>query len=273
VYKRQALYRDGVVASPVADLRPNEFVLLRDSARPKHSAMARCRADGNVLKALSRDSEKTWNISARSAAQRMALELLLDDSVRLVTLVGPAGTGKTLLALAAGLTLVLKEQRFDKLFVSRPIVPLGRDIGYLPGGKEEKLAAWMGPIFDNLKFLLCGKSCPVKITPEQMMERDLLEIEAITYIRGRSIPNAFMIVDEAQNLTPHEVKTVISRAGEGAKMVLTGDPDQIDNPYLDASSNGLSYCADRMRGSPLHGHVALLRSERSELAELAASRL
>jgi PhoH-like ATPase len=203
----------------------------------------------------------------------MALELLLDDSVRLVTLVGPAGTGKTLLALAAGLTLVLKEHRFDRLFVSRPIVPLGRDIGYLPGGKEEKLSAWMGPIFDNLKFLLGGRSCPVKMTHEQMIEKDLLEIEAITYIRGRSIPNAFMIVDEAQNLTPHEVKTVISRAGEGAKMVLTGDPEQIDNPYLDASSNGLSYCADRMKGSPLHGHVALLKSERSELAELAAAKL
>jgi PhoH-like ATPase len=152
-------------------------------------------------------------------------------------------------------------------------MPLGRDIGYLPGDKDEKLTAWMGPIFDNLKYLLQGRSSPSPLTREQLFEQDLLELEALTYIRGRSIANMFVIVDEAQNLTPHEVKTIISRVGEGTKMILTGDPQQIDNPYLDASSNGLSYCVERLKASPLYGHITLHKSERSALAELASERL
>ena len=159
----------------------------------------------------------------------MAFELLMDDQVQLVTLVGRAGTGKTLLAIAAGLHRVIRDKRYEKMLVSRPIMPLGRDIGYLPGDKDEKLTAWMGPIFDNLKYLLHGHSSPSPLTREQLFEQDLLELEALTYIRGRSIANMFVIVDEAQNLTPHEVKTIISRVGEGTKLIMTGDPQQIDN--------------------------------------------
>jgi PhoH-like ATPase len=217
--------------------------------------------------------DRAWNINSRSAQQRMALELLLDDHVQLVTLVGRAGTGKTLMAIAAGLQKVIKEKRYEKILVSRPIVPMGRDIGYLPGSKDEKLAAWMGPIFDNLKQLLHGRYSPSQMTREQLFEQDLLELEALTYIRGRSIPNMFLIVDEAQNLTPHEVKTIVSRVGEGTKLILTGDPQQIDNPYLDASSNGLSYSVERLKSSELVGHVMLTKTERSPLADLASEKL
>jgi len=254
-------------------LNPNEFVLLKDESNPKHSALTRTDLVGKELVPLTPEYDRAWNIAPRSKMQRMALELLLDDSIQLVTLVGRAGTGKTLMAIAAGLQRIIKDKRYEKMLVSRPIMPLGKDIGYLPGDKDEKLMAWMGPIFDNLKFLLNGRYSPSPITREQMFEQDLLELEALTYIRGRSISNMFVIVDEAQNLTPHEIKTIISRVGEGTKLILTGDPQQIDNPYLDASSNGLSYCVERLKGSPLHGHITLTKTERSPLADLAVERL
>ena len=208
----------------------------------------------------------------------MALELLLDDRVQLVTLVGRAGTGKTLLALAAGLQRAVREGAYERLLVTRPIVPVGRDIGYLPGGKEEKLTTWMEPIFDNLRFIMQidrpkGQRARPDLRIDELLQSGELELEALTYIRGRSIPNHFVIVDEAQNLTPLEVKTIISRAGEDTKVVLTGDPYQIDNPYLDSSSNGLTYTAERMKGLALCGHVLLEKSERSTLASLAAERL
>jgi len=252
---------------------PNEFVLLKDETNPKHTALSRVDLVGKELVPLTPEYDRAWNIAPRSAAQRMAFELVLDDSIQLVTLVGRAGTGKTLMAIAAGLQRAIKEKRYEKMLVSRPIMPLGRDIGYLPGDKAEKLTAWMGPIFDNLKYLLRGRYSPSQLTAEQLFDQDLVELEALTYIRGRSIANMFVIVDEAQNLTPHEVKTIISRAGEGTKMVLTGDPQQIDNPYLDASSNGLTYCVERLKASPLFGHIALNKSERSALADLAAEQL
>jgi PhoH-like ATPase len=252
---------------------PNEFVLLKDEANPKHTAMARADLVGKELAPLIQEFDRAWNIAPRSATQRMAFELLLDDNVQLITLVGRAGTGKTLLALAAGLQRLIRDKRYEKMLVSRPIMPLGRDIGFLPGSKDEKLSAWMGPIFDNLKFLLHGRFSPNQLTQEQLFAQDLLELEALTYIRGRSIANMFIVVDEAQNLTPHEVKTIISRVGEGTKMILTGDPEQIDNPYLDASSNGLTYCVERLKSSPLFGHICLSKSERSAVAELAAERL
>ena len=228
-------------------LAPNEFVLLKDETNSKHTALARTDLVGNELAPLTPEYDRAWNIAPRSATQRMAFELLMDDSIQLVTLVGRAGTGKTLLAIAAGLHRVVRDKRYEKMIVSRPIMPLGRDIGYLPGSKDEKLTAWMGPIFDNLKFLLHGRTSPSPMTREQLFEQDLLELEALTYIRGRSIANMFVIVDEAQNLTPHEVKTIISRVGEGTKLVLTGDPQQIDNPYLDASSNGLTYSVEQLK--------------------------
>ncbi|MGD0091646.1 MAG: PhoH family protein [Planctomycetota bacterium] len=252
---------------------PNEFVLLKDETNPKHTALARVDLESDEVVPLLQEHDRAWNIAPRSATQRMAFELLLDDSLQLVTLVGRAGTGKTLMALAAGLQRAIKEKRYEKMLVSRPIMPLGRDIGYLPGDKDEKLRAWMGPIFDNLKYLLRGRYAPSQLTAEQLFQQDLVELEALTYIRGRSIANMFVVVDEAQNLTPHEVKTIISRAGEGTKMVLTGDPQQIDNPYLDASSNGLTYCVERLKTSKLCGHIALNKSERSALADLAAEQL
>jgi PhoH-like ATPase len=194
----------------------------------------------------------------------------------MVTLLGQAGTGKTLLALAAGMHLVIAEQRYEKLLVSRPLVPLGRDIGFLPGTKEEKLTQWMEPIFDNLEYILRAnfrKPGEVSREVKRLIDNGTLVLEALTYMRGRSIPGQYLIVDEAQNLTPHEVKTVVSRVGEDTKIVLTGDPYQIDNPYLDSASNGLAYAAERMKGQDVFGHVTLSTSERSSLASVAAELL
>jgi PhoH-like ATPase len=226
--------------------------------------------------------------------QIFAFDLLLNDDIPLVTLIGPAGTGKTLAALACGLQKVIgKNPVYEKLLVARPIMPLGKDIGYLPGTKDQKLNYWMQPVFDNLNFILQkdGKenreakdkdhhddhhkpsSSKSKDKIEYLLDTGLIEVEAITYIRGRSIPNQIIIIDEAQNLTPHEVKTIISRVGEGTKIILTGDPEQIDNPYLDANSNGLSYTAERFKNHAITGHIFLSKSERSMLASLAAELL
>ena len=263
------------------ELLPNEFVLLRDENEAKHTALARTR-DAKTLLPLDETNETIWNIRSKNKEQRMAFELLMDPAIQLVTMVGQAGTGKTLIAIAAALENTLQYKRYDRILVSRPIVPLGKDIGYLPGDKEEKLAHWMQPIFDNLMYLMGdGKDKKEREaqheTTRQKVERLLnshvVELEALTYIRGRSIPRQFVVIDEAQNLTPHEVKTIISRAGEGTKMVLTGDPYQIDNPYLDSSSNGLTYTVERMKGQPFHGHITLAKSERSPLAAAAASYL
>jgi PhoH-like ATPase len=251
----------------------NEFVMFEDETDPKHTGIGRYDAKQKRVIHLSGDRQIAWNVRPRSAEQRMAMELLLDDETKLVTLVGKAGTGKTLLALAAALELTLRAKKYEKVLVTRPIMPLGRDIGYLPGSMENKLSHWMQPIFDNLKFLLSGKFQPGKQTAEKLLESGKVELEALTYIRGRSIAEQFIIVDEAQNLTPHEVKTIVSRVGDDAKMVLTGDPYQIDNPYLDSSSNGLTYAADRLKGHAITGHMTLTRSERSALASLAAERL
>ena len=277
------LYQDGRVDAPADDLEPNEFVLLQDSANPKHSGLAKVVPGEKGLCKLFHDSPRTFGISARNVQQAFAMELLLSDRVQLVTLVGQAGTGKTLLAVACGLHKVQIENQYEKLLVSRPVLPMGKDIGYLPGTKEEKLANWMQPIFDNLALLLAGgkNSKSGKGQGQGEMEKRIralqdsgkVELEALTYIRGRSIPHQFIIVDEAQNLTPHEIKTIVSRAGEDTKIVLTGDPYQIDNPYLDASSNGLTYTVERMRGQDLFGHVTLTKSERSTLASIAAQRL
>ena len=272
-----AFYETGRLVLDEGHFHPNEFALLVDEADEKHSALGRYMKRANAVTKLSFPGAKPWGISARNVQQQMTIELLLDDRVQLVTLVGQAGTGKTLLALAAALHKVLEEHTYEKILVSRPIMPLGRDIGYLPGSKDEKLREWMNPIFDNLKYLLSVKRLEKMTSLDKMVESlvdtGAMELEAITYIRGRSIPRQFIIVDEAQNLTPHEVKTIISRVGEKSKMVLTGDAYQIDNPYLDSSSNGLTYAAERMKDQDLFGHVVLAKSERSALASLAAEML
>lgn len=257
------------------DFVPNEFILLVDELNPKHTGIGRAMAH-NRLRHLSSNFDTAWRVKPHSKEQRMALELLLDPEVDLVTLIGQAGTGKTLLALAAGLTSTLNDKRYEKLLVSRPVIPLGRDIGYLPGSKDEKMKLWMQPIFDNLSYLMGlqhngrgeGETTQQMVT--RLIKDDVVELEALTYIRGRSISKQYVVVDEAQNLTPHEVKTIISRVGEGTKMVLTGDPQQIDNPYLDSSSNGLTYTVERLKGREGCGHVTLTRSERSRLSSLAA---
>ena len=270
-------YANNNLRFPDAGLMPNEFVTLMADGDEHHSALARASGNG-LLVPLNPKYDTAWHVKSRSREQRMALELLMDDSVQLVTLMGPAGTGKTLLALAVGLEKVVDQKRYDRMLVSRPIMPFGKDIGYLPGAKEEKLANWMLPIFDNLTYLLMKTSSgehkhTVRDRIEKLQRDEVLELEALTYIRGRSIPRQYVIVDEAQNLTPHEVKTIISRAGEGTKMVLTGDPYQIDNPYLDSSSNGLAYAVEHLKTQTLHGHVTLTKSERSALAALAAKLL
>ena len=271
----ESLRRDGSVVVPEADFFPNEFALVVDDDNPKFSILAKS-VSPDTLALLNFRRETAWKIAPRSKEQRIALELLLDPDVMLVTLVGQAGTGKTLLALAAALESVLNDKFFKKILVSRPIVPLGKDIGYLPGDKDEKLFNWMQPIFDNLDYLMHSDkkdSQTVRKAIDDLMGHDLLELEALTYIRGRSIPRQYLIVDEAQNLTPHEIKTIVSRAGEATKVVLTGDPQQIDNPYLDSESNGLIYAVERLKKLKLHGHVTLKKSERSSLAAAAAEYL
>ncbi|HCM27292.1 MAG: phosphate starvation-inducible protein PhoH [Treponema sp. GWB1_62_6] len=249
-------------------LQDNEFLMLREKTG-KRSSLRRWKASEGLLSDAGEERE-AFGVTALNDRQKAALDLLMDDSVRCVTLVGRAGTGKTLLAVAAALKKTVDEKAYSRILVSRPIVPLGKDIGYLPGEKTVKLSAWMEPIFDNLEHLLAvGKRQNFK-SIDQLLRDRVIEIEAVTYIRGRSLPNQFIIIDEAQNLTPHEIKTIVSRAGEGSKMVFTGDPEQIDNLYLDANSNGLSYLVDAFKGHRIYGHVKLEKTERSELAELAA---
>jgi PhoH-like ATPase len=256
-------------------LSPHQCVLLRNAANADHSALGRYQAREGCVVPLARLGSGVWGVRPRNKEQHFALDLLLQDDVKLVTLVGKAGTGKTLLAIAAGLQKVVEERRFQKMLVSRPIFPLGRDVGFLPGDIEQKLNPWMQPIYDNLEFLMgAGRGAPNNNKEpgyREFLEMGSVEVEPLTYIRGRSIPNQFMIVDEAQNLTPHEVKTIITRVGDNTKIVLTGDPYQIDNPYVDASNNGLTTVVQRFREYGLAGHITLLKGERSELAELAAN--
>lgn len=262
-------YKDGILPAPsdMVDLKSNEYCIL--NAPLEHSsAVAKYDLQKKELEALLK-MPNVWGIKPRNVEQRCAMDLLLRDDIKLVTLVGPAGTGKTLLALACGLRKVFDEGVYSRILVSRPIVPLGKDIGYLPGTKEEKLFHWMQPIYDNLEFLCDSTGKGTTDTLNWVMDSKKIEMEAVTYIRGRSLPKMYMIVDEAQNLTPHEIKTVISRAGEGTKVILTGDPTQIDNPYLDKDSNGLTYTVGRFSNQKIFGHIFLEKTERSELAALA----
>ncbi len=269
-----ALYQNGEMPMPNGDhppLPPNSFAVLT-APGGGNSAITRATQSAQSLRLLRGNGPTVWGIRPRNKEQQFALDLLLDDNIRLVTLVGQAGTGKTLLALAAGLQKAVEEQKYQRLLVSRPVFPLGKDIGFLPGEVSDKLRPWMQPVHDNLELLL-GISAGDKKkgrSSSEFFDMDLVHIEPLTYIRGRSIPKQFILVDEAQNLTPHEVKTIITRAGDETKVVLTGDPYQIDNPYVDATNNGLVHVVNRFRDESIAGHITLSKGERSDLAERAA---
>ena len=254
---------------------PNEYLIIQEEGNDRRRSLGRyCKKKRGIVPLIPM-REGVWGIYPKNMEQQFALDALLNDEINLVSLVGKAGTGKTLLAIAAGLEKTVNEEKFSRLLVSRPVQPMGKDLGYLPGDINDKLGPWMQPIFDNMDFLFgqhhhrneSGSS-----SYEDLINHGLLHIEPLTYIRGRSIPGQYLIVDEAQNLSPHEVKTIITRAGEGTKIVLTGDCHQIDSPYLDEVNNGLAYCVDRMKSEDIIGHTTLKVGERSPLSE-AASKL
>lgn len=260
-------YKDGVLPLANANFRPNEYVVMTS---PEHSsAVGKYNLYKQQVDPLLKVSN-LWGIKPRNVEQRCAVDLLLRDDIKLITLIGQAGTGKTLLALACGLRKVFDEGIYTGIIITRPIMPLGRDIGHLPGTKEEKLFNWMQPIYDNLEFLCESSGSEQNETMRWVMESRKVEMEAVTYIRGRSLPKKYIIIDEAQNLTPHEVKTIVSRAGEDTKVILTGDPTQIDNPYLDQDSNGLSYIIGKFSDHKIYGNMFMEKTERSELAAIAA---
>lgn len=248
----------------------NQYVIFKDKSNSNHSAIGRYNSQEKGVVTLLNPTDSIWGIHPRNVEQSFALDSLLNDDILFVSLVGKAGTGKTLLALAAGLHKTIDEGRFQRLLVSRPIFPMGRDIGYLPGDVEQKLNPWMQPIFDNVEFLM-GSDKRAAGRAQELINQGMINIEPLTYIRGRSIPNQYLIVDEAQNLTPHEIKTIVTRAGQGTKVVLTGDTSQIDNPYVDSASSGLTYSVERFKGQDIASHVTLKKGERSALAELAAN--
>ncbi|WP_027408270.1 PhoH family protein [Anoxybacteroides tepidamans] len=250
---------------------PNQFIIMKDALGSSASAIGIVDHAGKKVKKLVFQHEQVWGIRPRNVQQTMAFELLMREDISLVTLIGKAGTGKTLLALAAGLMQTEDIGTYKKLLVARPIVPVGKDIGFLPGEKQEKLRPWMQPIFDNLEYLFNTKK-PGELDAI-LAGMSSIEVEALTYIRGRSLPEQFIIIDEAQNLTKHEVKTILTRVGEKSKIILMGDPEQIDHPYLDEYNNGLTYVVEKFKEQKIAGHVRLIKGERSGLAQLAADLL
>ncbi len=280
----EKIEQKGYYSNKIGNVPPNHFLKIVDSLpEAKHKILLRYSQNEDKFFPLKYyTGQEIFGIFARNDEQAMALDLLLDTSIRLVSLSGIAGTGKTLIAIAAGLNQVVEDDTYNRLVVSRPISPLGKDLGYLPGSKDDKFTPWMQPIYDNMEILIqghneynhqdngkiFGKKHP---SINDYLDFNFLELEPLTYIRGRSLPNQFMIIDEAQNLTPHEMKTIITRAGENTKIVLTGDPHQIDIPYLDSESNGLSIAVEKMKNENLVGHITLMKGERSKLAEIAAS--
>ena len=247
-------------------LFPNQFIMLVSNANEKKTALVKFVDYGTNLKKVDEYKSGIWNLRPRNKEQTFGLDLLLDPEIPIVTLIGKAGCGKTILALASGLQQVLETSKYKKLVVTRPVQPLGKDIGYLPGTMEEKMKPWLMPIQDNLDFLMNGQAKNIA----HLYDDKTIQVEALTYIRGRSISNAFIIVDEAQNLTIHELKTIITRVGENTKIILTGDIEQIDSVYLDSTSNGLSYAVEKLKPHDLAGHMTLIKGERSKVATLAS---
>jgi PhoH-like ATPase len=267
-----AFYKEKKLSLPDERFTANEYVVLKSNSGGSQSALGRFDPKQGCLVPLAKPDAAPWGIKPLNTEQRFAIDMLLNKDIHCATLVGVAGCGKTLITLAAALQMTLEEKYFRRILVGRPVVAVGHDIGYLPGTKQEKLTNWMGAIYDNLSFLLERPKGSLETTDmdiQMLIEEGTLEIEAVTYLRGRSLPNLCIIIDDAQNLTPHEIKTIISRAGKGAKIILTGDPYQIDNYYLDASSNGLTNLVERFKGQHLYGHVTFTKSERSQLASMA----
>tara|TARA_R110002012_G_scaffold56023_2_gene143196 strand:- start:7356 stop:8663 length:1308 start_codon:yes stop_codon:yes gene_type:complete len=262
VYAGEKIYLD----KDNIKLHPNQFVMMISSANEKKTALCRFKGYNLPLSKCSEYKSGIWGLRPRNKEQQFALDLLMDKEVPLTTIIGKAGCGKTLLALAAGLEQVLEKGIYKKLVVSRPVQPLGKDIGFLPGTMEEKMKPWLMPVQDNIDFLMNGQ----KTNMDMFFQNGTIEVEALTYIRGRSISNAYIIVDEAQNLTAHELKTIVTRAGENTKIVLTGDIEQIDNMYIDSTTNGLSYAIERFKSKDMTGHITLKKGERSKIATLAA---
>ncbi|MGC8743785.1 MAG: PhoH family protein [Verrucomicrobiia bacterium] len=250
---------------------PNEYCTLIDKTNHKRTSLARVDQKAKKLIPIYDCKDGVWGIKPKNREQQFALDALLDDRIKLVTLMGKAGTGKTLLAMAAGLKCTAQDRQYRRLVVARPTVSVGRELGFLPGTLEEKLDPWMQPIHDALELLADLNMGSDLRRPAELMRSGTIVVEALSYIRGRSIANQYMIIDEAQNLTPLEVKTIITRVGNGTKIVFTGDPYQIDNPYVDSSSNGFNYLVIKFRKEAIAAHVELQRGERSELAELAAN--
>jgi PhoH-like ATPase len=261
-YEGEEIYLD----DEQTNFQPNEFIMLVSSTNEKKTALAKFESEAAPIKKLVDYKKGVWGCRPRNKEQMFAFNMLMDPSIPIVTLIGAAGCGKTLLAIAAGLEQVLDQEQYKKLVVSRPVQPLGKDIGYLPGTMEEKMMPWLMPIQDNIEFLMNGKGDSM----DMFFENGTIQVEALTYIRGRSISNGFMIIDEAQNLTTHELKTIITRVGENTKIVLTGDIEQIDNVYIDATSNGLSYAVEKFKTYDLSGHITLKKGERSKVATLAS---
>ena len=250
---------------------PNEYCTLTDETNPKRTALTKIDATGTKLIPIIDSREGVWGIKARNREQHFAFDALLDDRIKLVTLMGKAGTGKTLMAMAAGLKKTVLDREFRRLVVARPTVSMGRELGFLPGTLEEKLTPWMQPIHDALELLGDLNMGHEHRRSNDLIRSGLVVVEALSYIRGRSIANQYMVIDEAQNLTPLEVKTIVTRVGEGTKLVFTGDPWQIDNPYVDSSSNGFNFVVSKFRQQAIAAHIELQKGERSELAELAAN--
>jgi PhoH-like ATPase len=266
VYKEEGVFLDPDEFS----LEPNQFVMLISNSNDKKSALVRFTNYETRVQKVDSFKKGIWGVRPKNKEQNFALDLLTDPDIPLVTIIGKAGSGKTLMALACGLQQCFGEtandRRYSRVIVTKPVEPVGKDIGFLPGTMEEKMMPWVAPIQDNLKNLMGND----KVTLDMYMDEGKIEVEAMTFIRGRSISNAFIIIDEAQNMTKHEIKTVLTRVGEGTKIVLTGDIEQIDNVYLDETSNGLTYVIDRFKDQACAGHITLVKGERSKIATLAA---
>ena len=258
---------DVILEKDEIKLYPNQFVMLVSNSNEKKTALARFVNYSTPLQRIPQKKDGIWGVQAKNKEQAFALDLLMNPDIDIITLVGKAGSGKTLCAIAAALEQTMEgDNIYKRVIVSRPIQPMGKDIGYLPGTMEEKMNPWLAPIEDNLRFLMGND----KETLQMYMDSGTIEIEALTYIRGRSIANAFIIIDEAQNLTIHELKTIVTRVGEGTKIVLTGDIEQIDNVYTDETSNGLTHAVEKFKDYELAGHIILQKGERSKVATLAA---